>query len=201
MCSTLWCTVGATCHSKLDGAVDGTSCGDDKVRLSFPERVEGIGRASLTCCRGALVFPICSFQLREQETWWPSTPWLLLCKCTLNFNQIAAETQTTLKWKKTQTICFSWISQRENVPEYKVLCLYLSGQYDNKKKLPVCERASIKRSFSVFHQWCFGGECVAVGSEPESVDGGWAAWSEWLACSRTCGVGVRSAHRHCENPV
>uniref|UniRef100_A0AAQ4RXU0 ADAM metallopeptidase with thrombospondin type 1 motif 7 n=1 Tax=Gasterosteus aculeatus aculeatus TaxID=481459 RepID=A0AAQ4RXU0_GASAC len=79
VCSTLWCTVGATCHSKLDGAVDGTSCGDDK--------------------------------------------------------------------------------------------------------------------------WCFGGECVAVGSEPESVDGGWAAWSEWLACSRTCGVGVRSAHRHCENPV
>ncbi|XP_045889330.1 A disintegrin and metalloproteinase with thrombospondin motifs 7 isoform X2 [Micropterus dolomieu] len=30
VCSTLWCTVGTTCHSKLDGAVDGTSCGEDK---------------------------------------------------------------------------------------------------------------------------------------------------------------------------
>lgn len=33
VCSTLWCTVGTTCHSKLDGAVDGTSCGEDKVSL------------------------------------------------------------------------------------------------------------------------------------------------------------------------
>lgn len=33
VCSTLWCTVGKTCHSKLDGAVDGTSCGEDKVSL------------------------------------------------------------------------------------------------------------------------------------------------------------------------
>lgn len=33
VCSTLWCTVGTTCHSKLDGAVDGTRCGEDKVSL------------------------------------------------------------------------------------------------------------------------------------------------------------------------
>ncbi|XP_054468557.1 A disintegrin and metalloproteinase with thrombospondin motifs 7 [Anoplopoma fimbria] len=79
VCSTLWCTVGATCHSKLDGAVDGTSCGVDK--------------------------------------------------------------------------------------------------------------------------WCFSGECVVVGHEPESVNGGWASWSEWSACSRTCGVGVKGAQRDCDNPV
>ncbi|XP_066184157.1 A disintegrin and metalloproteinase with thrombospondin motifs 7 [Sylvia atricapilla] len=30
VCSTLWCTVGNTCHSKLDAAVDGTACGDSK---------------------------------------------------------------------------------------------------------------------------------------------------------------------------
>lgn len=35
VCSTLWCTVGTTCHSKLDGAVDGTSCGEAKVSLPF----------------------------------------------------------------------------------------------------------------------------------------------------------------------
>ncbi|KAM9366951.1 A disintegrin and metalloproteinase with thrombospondin motifs 7 [Symphorus nematophorus] len=79
VCSTLWCTVGTTCHSKLDGAVDGTSCGEDK--------------------------------------------------------------------------------------------------------------------------WCFSGECVSVGHQPESVNGGWASWSEWTACSRTCGAGVQSAHRDCDNPV
>uniref|UniRef100_A0A3Q1FVA1 ADAM metallopeptidase with thrombospondin type 1 motif 7 n=1 Tax=Acanthochromis polyacanthus TaxID=80966 RepID=A0A3Q1FVA1_9TELE len=79
VCSTLWCSVGTTCHSKLDGAVDGTSCGDGK--------------------------------------------------------------------------------------------------------------------------WCFSGECVAVGFHPEKVDGGWASWSEWSACSRTCGAGVQSAERDCDNPV
>ncbi|XP_069480305.1 A disintegrin and metalloproteinase with thrombospondin motifs 7 [Ambystoma mexicanum] len=30
VCNTLWCTVGITCHSKLDAAVDGTKCGDNK---------------------------------------------------------------------------------------------------------------------------------------------------------------------------
>uniref|UniRef100_A0A673X1F7 ADAM metallopeptidase with thrombospondin type 1 motif 7 n=1 Tax=Salmo trutta TaxID=8032 RepID=A0A673X1F7_SALTR len=79
VCSTLWCTVGTTCHSKLDGAVDGTRCGEDK--------------------------------------------------------------------------------------------------------------------------WCFDEECVAVGHQPESVKGGWAPWSEWSACSRTCGAGVQNAQRDCINPV
>lgn len=31
VCNTLWCTVGNTCHSKLDAAVDGTACGESKV--------------------------------------------------------------------------------------------------------------------------------------------------------------------------
>ncbi|KAG7221757.1 hypothetical protein INR49_029140, partial [Caranx melampygus] len=79
VCSTLWCTVGTTCHSKLDGAVDGTSCGEGK--------------------------------------------------------------------------------------------------------------------------WCFSGVCVAFGLYPESVNGGWASWSEWSTCSRTCGAGVQSAQRDCDNPV
>ncbi|KAL6468877.1 hypothetical protein MHYP_G00224010 [Metynnis hypsauchen] len=34
VCSTLWCTVDSTCHSKLDGAVDGTKCGENKWCLS-----------------------------------------------------------------------------------------------------------------------------------------------------------------------
>ncbi|XP_028999405.1 A disintegrin and metalloproteinase with thrombospondin motifs 7 isoform X2 [Betta splendens] len=79
VCRTLWCTVGATCHSKLDGAVDGTGCGENK--------------------------------------------------------------------------------------------------------------------------WCFGGECVALGFHPPRVDGGWASWSEWSTCSRTCGGGIESARRECDSPV
>ncbi|XP_041918087.1 A disintegrin and metalloproteinase with thrombospondin motifs 7 isoform X1 [Alosa sapidissima] len=79
VCSTLWCTVGNTCHSKLDGAVDGTKCGEGK--------------------------------------------------------------------------------------------------------------------------WCFGGECVPVGDQPEPVNGGWEPWSEWSDCSRTCGAGVQSAQRDCTNPA
>ncbi|XP_044135279.1 A disintegrin and metalloproteinase with thrombospondin motifs 7-like isoform X1 [Bufo gargarizans] len=30
VCNSLWCSVGTTCHSKLDAAVDGTICGDNK---------------------------------------------------------------------------------------------------------------------------------------------------------------------------
>ncbi|XP_027266763.1 A disintegrin and metalloproteinase with thrombospondin motifs 7 isoform X1 [Cricetulus griseus] len=79
VCHTLWCSVGTTCHSKLDAAVDGTSCGKNK--------------------------------------------------------------------------------------------------------------------------WCLNGECVPEGFQPEAVDGGWSGWSAWSVCSRSCGVGVRSAERQCTQPV
>ncbi|XP_051985253.1 A disintegrin and metalloproteinase with thrombospondin motifs 7-like, partial [Xyrauchen texanus] len=79
ICSTLWCTVDSTCHSRMDGAVDGTKCGEGK--------------------------------------------------------------------------------------------------------------------------WCFDGECVAVDSQPRSVNGGWVSWSDWSDCTRTCGVGVQNAQRDCINPV
>ncbi|XP_037689196.1 A disintegrin and metalloproteinase with thrombospondin motifs 7 isoform X2 [Choloepus didactylus] len=49
VCHTLWCSVGTTCHSKLDAAVDGTKCGEKKwclngecVPVGFrPEAVDG----------------------------------------------------------------------------------------------------------------------------------------------------------------
>ena len=31
--------------------------------------------------------------------------------------------------------------------------------------------------------------------------GGWTAWSEWSACSQTCGTGLKTRHRQCGNPV
>lgn len=49
VCYTLWCSVGTTCHSKMDAAVDGTSCGKNKWCLNGecvpegfqPETVDG----------------------------------------------------------------------------------------------------------------------------------------------------------------
>ncbi|XP_013920681.1 PREDICTED: A disintegrin and metalloproteinase with thrombospondin motifs 7 [Thamnophis sirtalis] len=51
------------------------------------------------------------------------------------------------------------------------------------------------------NKWCFNGECVNVGYRPEPVHGGWAAWSSWTVCSRTCGAGVQNAERPCNNPA
>ncbi|XP_037339264.2 A disintegrin and metalloproteinase with thrombospondin motifs 12 isoform X2 [Pungitius pungitius] len=48
--------------------------------------------------------------------------------------------------------------------------------------------------------WCISGECVIVGKLPETVNGGWGLWSTWSHCSRTCGTGVQSAERECNNP-
>ncbi|XP_061409573.1 A disintegrin and metalloproteinase with thrombospondin motifs 7-like isoform X1 [Lethenteron reissneri] len=79
VCRTLWCTVGSTCHSKMDAAVEGTKCGEDK--------------------------------------------------------------------------------------------------------------------------WCFHGECVTVAQRSGSINGDWGAWSSWSHCTRTCGVGVQSALRQCNNPT
>ncbi|KAM3655263.1 A disintegrin and metalloproteinase with thrombospondin motifs 12 [Ammospiza maritima maritima] len=50
------------------------------------------------------------------------------------------------------------------------------------------------------NKWCFSGECITVGKTPEAIHGEWGVWSSWSHCTRTCGAGVQSAERLCDNP-
>lgn len=49
-------------------------------------------------------------------------------------------------------------------------------------------------------QWCQNQKCVPQASPPEARDGGWGEWGEWSECSRTCGGGVETQTRECNNP-
>lgn len=41
------------------------------------------------------------------------------------------------------------------------------------------------------------GMCQTI---PCPIDGGWGEWSNWTDCSKTCGNGIKSRYRYCNNP-
>ncbi|XP_045512095.1 A disintegrin and metalloproteinase with thrombospondin motifs 7-like [Pieris brassicae] len=50
------------------------------------------------------------------------------------------------------------------------------------------------------NMWCQNQTCVAQTPSPAPRDGGWGPWSDWSECSRTCGAGVSTQYRECNNP-
>lgn len=47
----------------------------------------------------------------------------------------------------------------------------------------------------------FSKENVTCNAEPCPVDGGFATWSDWSACSETCGIGSMTRSRLCTKPI
>ncbi|KAF7267253.1 hypothetical protein GWI33_019506 [Rhynchophorus ferrugineus] len=50
------------------------------------------------------------------------------------------------------------------------------------------------------NKWCFRQKCIEMGGRPEAVNGGWGEWQSWSECSRTCGGGLATQERFCDNP-
>ncbi|XP_045184121.1 SCO-spondin-like isoform X2 [Mercenaria mercenaria] len=51
------------------------------------------------------------------------------------------------------------------------------------------------------HECCSTDKCNRNLCEHLKLHGGWTKWSNWDACSVTCGVGIEKRHRNCSNPV
>ncbi|XP_064483510.1 A disintegrin and metalloproteinase with thrombospondin motifs 9-like isoform X2 [Ornithodoros turicata] len=51
-------------------------------------------------------------------------------------------------------------------------------------------------------KWCQKGLCIPITNEitRQAVDGEWGLWQDYGRCSRTCGGGIQSSSRECDNP-
>ncbi|XP_067651934.1 A disintegrin and metalloproteinase with thrombospondin motifs 16-like isoform X2 [Haliotis asinina] len=79
----------------------------------------------------------------------------------------------------------------------KALWCYRGNKRCETKFLPAAEGTSCGAGM-----WCRQGKCVKYGRHgPKPVNGNWSVWTKWTDCSRTCGKGVKSRSRECNNPL
>ncbi|XP_052815823.1 A disintegrin and metalloproteinase with thrombospondin motifs 16-like [Mya arenaria] len=50
-------------------------------------------------------------------------------------------------------------------------------------------------------RWCKQARCVSYGRKgPNPIHGWWTEWGSWSACTRSCGGGIKTRTRECNNP-
>ncbi|KAL4235465.1 A disintegrin and metalloproteinase with thrombospondin motifs 18 [Mactra antiquata] len=50
-------------------------------------------------------------------------------------------------------------------------------------------------------RWCQQGKCVSYGDRgPTPINGWWTEWGHWSHCTRSCGGGIKTRTRECNNP-
>ncbi|KAJ8714545.1 hypothetical protein PYW07_002770 [Mythimna separata] len=78
------------------------------------------------------------------------------------------------------------------------LCLHLWCQVNNVCKSML--RPAAPGTTCGPDMWCQNQTCVPRTPSPKPRNGEWGPWSEWSECSRTCGAGVSTQSRECNNP-
>ncbi|XP_072015846.1 A disintegrin and metalloproteinase with thrombospondin motifs 6-like [Amphiura filiformis] len=109
------------------------------------------------------------------------------------YQVITADEQCRLLDSEYTGMCNSNSNQVETICE-RLLCT----RRDNRcfYQVPAAEGTACGQG-----KWCISGACVSsAGQFPSAVNGGWSSWASYSQCSRTCGGGVRTRERCCDNP-
>ena len=91
------------------------------------------------------------------------------------------------------TIQFTWTQTLKFSKKKKIICSFHNSDFFILINI-------LFLFISFYFKWCFKGECVLIGERPEAINGQWGEWAEWTTCTRTCGAGVSTSQRHCDNP-
>ncbi|XP_023235428.1 A disintegrin and metalloproteinase with thrombospondin motifs 6-like [Centruroides sculpturatus] len=108
--------------------------------------------------------------------------------------QYSAEEQCKSQYGPDSTPCYNY---PKTICRY-LWCTKLNGECITNK-IPVLDGTECIMGDAI-DGFCYDGECMPNNTKLESVDGNWSPWTEWSICSRTCGGGIESSRRYCDNP-